>query len=94
MTEEGAKFKPAEMRFALIDFDAAAIFPMNTDIDKALVQREMRLETVRFGLGEGLANPFQDDVVILVFVIQRYIRVRSLVWTLPSASMMTEFWGT
>lgn len=67
--------QPSISRFAYIDFDASVILPKDTAIDSVSMEREMRIGIARLGLPRGEANPFSDDVVVLLNTLQRYTRV-------------------
>lgn len=70
------KLNLAAERFALIDFDASILLPLDGDISQVVLKREYRIQTSCAGLGEGLlANPFEDDVFVLLFTLQSYTRV-------------------
>lgn len=62
-------------RFAYIDFDAAVIFPMDAAIEEVVLEREMCLGVCDLRLPRGPSNPFNDDVVVLLSVLQRCTRV-------------------
>ncbi|KAF6753293.1 other/AgaK1 protein kinase [Ephemerocybe angulata] len=66
---------PGEVRYAYIDFGAALVLPMETDIDTVLVDREMRIGSIGLGLKPGVCNPFKDDVLLLTRMIQSTVRV-------------------
>ena len=73
---DACKLNLAAERFALIDFDASILLPVDGDISQVVLRREYRVQTSRAGLGEGLlANPFEDDVFVLLFTLQSYTRV-------------------
>jgi hypothetical protein len=74
--EDGAGYlDPSAARFAYIDFDTSVVLPMDTDIDGVLMEREMRIGVITLRLPECEANPFEDDVVVLLAMLQRYTRV-------------------
>ncbi|KAH6905390.1 hypothetical protein BKA70DRAFT_1292956 [Coprinopsis sp. MPI-PUGE-AT-0042] len=61
-------------QYAIIDFDASAIFPMDgTDIKAVVCEREMRIGVARLGFPPVLCNPFEDDVLVLMDTLQSYI---------------------
>ncbi|KAG2004502.1 other/AgaK1 protein kinase [Coprinopsis cinerea AmutBmut pab1-1] len=66
---------PSAVRYAYIDFEASAIFSMDTDIDKVVMKRERRFRTVHAGLEGPESNPFADDIYVLIHVLQRWVRV-------------------
>ncbi|KAG2004480.1 other/AgaK1 protein kinase [Coprinopsis cinerea AmutBmut pab1-1] len=66
---------PSNARYAFIDFDASSIFPMETDIQTVVQDREMRIGAHILDLEEGKSNPFTDDVLILVDTLQYPVRV-------------------
>ncbi|KAF6753289.1 other/AgaK1 protein kinase [Ephemerocybe angulata] len=66
---------PGEVRYAFIDFGAALVLPMDTDIDAVYVEREMRIGSHDLGLQPGVCNPFKDDVLLLTSLIQDTVRV-------------------
>lgn len=52
---------------------------MDTDIDNVRMERVMRMGLVDTGLDEeGPSNPFFDDVWVLSFKLQRFVRVGAL----------------
>lgn len=66
---------PSVARFAYIDFDAAVMLPMDTVIEDVVMTREMRIGISYLGLKKCLANPFKDDILVLLRTLQTYTRV-------------------
>ncbi|KAG2004477.1 other/AgaK1 protein kinase [Coprinopsis cinerea AmutBmut pab1-1] len=66
---------PSRVLYAHIDFEASALFAMDTDIDNVTMERASRLSTLWSGLAEGQrSNPFRDDVYVLTWVLQDWSR--------------------
>ncbi|KAG2004777.1 other/AgaK1 protein kinase, variant 2 [Coprinopsis cinerea AmutBmut pab1-1] len=63
------------VRYAFIDFEASAILPLETDIEKVEMTRDMRTGARNARLKRGESNPFKDDVAILGNILQRWNRV-------------------
>ncbi|KAG2004501.1 other/AgaK1 protein kinase [Coprinopsis cinerea AmutBmut pab1-1] len=66
---------PSVVRYAYIDFEASAIFPVDADIGKIVMERERRFRTLHAGLESPESNPFADDIYVLIYVLQRWVRV-------------------
>ncbi|EAU85342.2 other/AgaK1 protein kinase [Coprinopsis cinerea okayama7 len=66
---------PPEVRYAYIDFGASLIFPMDTDIDTVILERESCMGFDYLGIAGGRANPFKDDVLVLAHTLQNWVRV-------------------
>lgn len=69
--------KTSETMYAFIDYDAAAIFPMNADInsEEMVLDRQARYGPSLAGVHVGKGNPFKDDVVVLGDSLEGYVRV-------------------
>ncbi|KAH6909467.1 other/AgaK1 protein kinase [Coprinopsis sp. MPI-PUGE-AT-0042] len=81
---------PPEARYAFIDFDSSAIYPMDTDIESVECEREMRVGLAFVGLRPGKCNPFRDDVLVLLRMLERYIRVSCGPWCPPTGYLFDE----